>query len=228
MFEAYGILGYIAARTSRVKLGVLASGVTYRNPGFLVKQVTGLDVLSGGRAWLGIGAAWYEREHLGLGWAFPPLRERYERLEEAIRICLQMWSDDDGPFEGAHYQLAETLCSPRPVQQPRPPIMVAGSGERKTLRLVARYGDQCNVRGDSAEGAKRLFEISNSTARTRARTTRRSSGPSPCASTRAPGASAPLKSSSGSGNSPMRARRPSSAPCRTPAIRGSWRRWAAS
>ena len=159
MFEAYGILGYIAARTSRVKLGVLATGVTYRNPGFLAKQVTGLDVLSGGRAWLGIGAAWYEREHLGLGWAFPPLRERYERLEEAIRICLQMWSDDDGPFHGAHYQLAETLCSPQPIQQPRPPIMVAGSGERKTLRLVARYGDQCNVRGDSPEGAKRLFAI---------------------------------------------------------------------
>ena len=159
MFEAYGILGYIAARTSRVKLGVLATGVTYRNPGFLVKQVTGLDVLSRGRAWLGIGAAWYEREHLGLGWAFPPLRERYERLEEAIRICLQMWSDDDGPFDGRHYQLAETLCSPRPVQRPRPPLMVAGSGERKTLRLVARYADQCNVIGNSPEGAKRLFSI---------------------------------------------------------------------
>ena len=159
MFEAYGILGYIAARTSRVKLGVLATGVTYRNPGFLAKQVIGLDVLSRGRAWLGIGAAWYEREHLGLGWAFPPLRERYERLEEAIRICLQMWSDDDGPFDGRHYQLAETLCSPQPVQQPRPPLMVAGSGERKTLRLVARYADQCNVLGNSPEGAKRLFSI---------------------------------------------------------------------
>ena len=159
MFEAYGILGYIAARTSRVKLGVLATGVTYRNPGFLAKQVTGLDVLSQGRAWLGIGAAWYEREHLGLGIAFPPLRERYERLEDAIRICLQMWSDDDGPFDGTHYQLAETLCSPQPIQQPRPPIMVAGSGERKTLRLVARYADQCNVRGDSPEGAQRLFAI---------------------------------------------------------------------
>ena len=116
-------------------------------------------MLSQGRAWLGIGAAWYEREHLGLGWAFPPLGERYERLEEAIRICIQMWSDDDGPFTGTHYQLAETLCSPRPIQQPRPPIMVAGSGERKTLRLVARYADQCNVRGDSPEGAKRLFAI---------------------------------------------------------------------
>ncbi len=159
MFEAYGILGYIAARTSRVKLGVLATGVTYRNPGFLAKQVTGLDVLSGGRAWLGIGAAWYEREHLGLGIAFPPLSERFERLEETIQICLQMWSDDNGPFEGKHYQLAETLCSPQPIQQPRPPILIAGSGERKTLRLVARYGDACNVRGDNAEEVERRLGI---------------------------------------------------------------------
>jgi F420-dependent oxidoreductase-like protein len=159
MFEAYGILGYIAARTSRVKLGVLATGVTYRNPGFLAKQVTGLDVLSRGRAWLGIGAAWYDREHAGLGIPFPPLSERFERLDEAIRICLQMWSDDDGPFEGRHYQLAETLCSPQPVQRPRPPIMVAGSGERKTLRLVARHGDACNVRGDSPDEVRRRFDI---------------------------------------------------------------------
>lgn len=159
MFEAYGLLGYIAARTSRVKLGVLATGVTYRNPGFLAKQVTGLDVLSKGRAWLGIGAAWYAREHAGLGIDFPPLRERYERLDEALQICLQMWSDDNGPFHGKHYQLAETLCSPPPAQRPRPPIMVAGSGERKTLRLVARFGDACNVRGESPEDAKRLFGI---------------------------------------------------------------------
>lgn len=159
MFEPYGILGYIAARTSRVKLGVLATGVTYRNPGFLAKQVTGLDVLSGGRAWLGIGAAWYEREHTGLGFAFPPLRERYERLEEAIQICLQMWSTNNGPFEGKHYRLAETLCSPLPIQQPRLPIMVAGSGEQKTLRLVARYADSCNVQSKSPEDVKRLFDI---------------------------------------------------------------------
>ena len=159
MFEAYGILGYIAARTSRVQLGVLATGVTYRNPGYLAKQVTGLDVLSGGRAWLGIGAAWYEREHLGLGIAFPPLKERFERLEEAIQICMQMWSDDDGPFEGKHYSLAETICRPQPIQQPRPRILVAGSGERKTLRLVARYGDACNVSGDNAEAVERRFGI---------------------------------------------------------------------
>ena len=159
MFEAYGILGYIAARTSRVKLGVLATGVTYRNPGYLVKQVTGLDVLSGGRAWLGIGAAWYEREHLGFGIPFPPLSERFERLDEALQIAQQMWSDDDGPFEGTHYQMAETLCSPPPVQQPRPPILVAGSGEKKTLRLVARYGDACNIRGDTVDDVRRRFEI---------------------------------------------------------------------
>ena len=159
MFEPYGILGYIAARTSRVKLGVLATGVTYRNPGFLAKQVTGLDVLSRGRAWLGIGAAWYEREHAGLGFAFPPLRERYERLDEAIQICLQMWSDDDGPFDGKHYQLAETLCSPLPVQQPRPPIMVAGSGSGRRCASSRAIRDACNVRSESPEVVKRRFEI---------------------------------------------------------------------
>ena len=159
MFEAYGLQHYIAARTSRLRLGVLATGVTYRHPGILAKQVTGLDVLSGGRAWLGIGAAWFEREHLGLGVPFPPLAERFERLEEAVRICLQMWSDDNGPFEGKHYRLAETICSPRPVQQPRPPVMIAGSGERKTLRLVARYADECNVNGADPENVRRLFEV---------------------------------------------------------------------
>lgn len=159
MFEAYNVLGYIAARTSRLKLGVLASGVTYRNPGMLVKQVTGLDVLSGGRAWFGIGAAWFDREHEGLGFAFPPLAERFERLEEVLQIADQMWSENDGAFRGKHYQLAETICSPQPVQQPRPQILVAGSGERKTLRLVARYGDACNVSGDNAESIKHRFEV---------------------------------------------------------------------
>jgi F420-dependent oxidoreductase-like protein len=159
MFEAYNLLGFIAAKTSRMKLGVLATGVTYRQPGFLAKQVTGLDVLSGGRAWLGIGAAWFEREHLGLGFPFPPVRQRFEMLEEALQIVRQMWSDDNGPYTGKHYQLAETLCSPRPVQQPHPPIMVAGSGEKKTLRLVARYGDACNVNSASVEGTERLLAI---------------------------------------------------------------------
>jgi F420-dependent oxidoreductase-like protein len=156
MFEAYNMLGYIAARTSKLKLGVLATGVTYRNPGMLAKQVTGLDVLSGGRACLGIGAAWYEREHVGLGFAFPPLKERFERLEEVLQIVLQMWSDNNGPYEGKHYQLAETLCSPQPLQQPHPPILVAGGGERKTLRLVAKYGDACNFGGDIETVTRRL------------------------------------------------------------------------
>jgi alkanesulfonate monooxygenase SsuD/methylene tetrahydromethanopterin reductase-like flavin-dependent oxidoreductase (luciferase family) len=123
------------------------TGVTYRHPGLLAKAVTTLDVLSGGRAELGIGAAWYEREHLGLGVPFPPLRERFERLEEAIQICLQMWGADNGPYEGRHYQLAETLCSPPPLSSPRPRILIGGGGERKTLRLVARYADACNING---------------------------------------------------------------------------------
>ena len=96
---------------------------------------------------MGIGAAWYEREHLGLGVPFPPTAERFERLEETLQICLQMWSEDDGPFEGRHYRLAETLCRPMPVSQPRPRILIGGGGEKKTLRLVARYADACNLFG---------------------------------------------------------------------------------
>ena len=145
MLEAYTTLGFLAAHTSTVELQALVTGVTYRHPGLLAKVVTTLDVLSGGRAMLGIGAAWYEREHLGLGVPFPPLSERFERLEETLQIVLQMWSDDDGPFEGAHYRLAETICSPPPLARPHPPIMIGGSGEQKTLRLVARYADACNL-----------------------------------------------------------------------------------
>ncbi|MDE3086685.1 MAG: LLM class F420-dependent oxidoreductase [Acidobacteriota bacterium] len=145
MLEGYTSLGYVAGLTTQLRLSLLVTGVTYRHPGLLAKIVTTLDVLSEGRAQLGIGAAWYEREHLGLGVPFPPVSERFERLEETVRICLQMWSDDDGPFEGRHYRLAETVCSPRPVQQPRPPLLIGGSGERKTLRLVARYADACNL-----------------------------------------------------------------------------------
>ena len=126
-------------------MGLLVTGVTYRHPGLLAKIVTTLDVLSGGRAQLGIGAAWYEREHRGLGVPFPPLGERFERLEETLQICRQMWSDDDGPYAGRYYQLAETICSPPPIQRPRPKILVGGSGERKTLRLVAEYADACNL-----------------------------------------------------------------------------------
>lgn len=145
MLEGYTSLGFLAGRTERMTLGLLVTGVTYRHPGLLAKIVTTLDVLSAGRARLGIGAAWYEREHRALGVPFPPVGERFERLEETLQVCLQMWSDDDGPFEGRHYQLAETICSPPPVQRPRPPILVGGGGERKTLRLVARYADACNL-----------------------------------------------------------------------------------
>jgi len=144
MLEAYTTLGYLAAATRRIDLGVLVTGTTYRHPGLLAKVVTTLDVLSGGRAWLGIGAAWYDREHHGLGVPFPPTGERFERLEETLRIVRQMWSDDDGAFEGRHYQLAETICLPRPVRG-SVPVLIGGSGERKTLRLVAEHADACNL-----------------------------------------------------------------------------------
>ncbi len=151
MLEGYTTLAYLAGVTERIALGTLVSGVTYRHPGVLVKQVTTLDVLSGGRAWLGIGAAWFEREHQGLGVPFPNVSERFERLEEAVQIALQMWSDDDGPYKGKHYTLSETICSPQPAQEPRPPIMIGGGGEKKTLRLVAQYADACNVAGNAQE-----------------------------------------------------------------------------
>jgi F420-dependent oxidoreductase-like protein len=159
MLEAYTTLGFLAARTERVKLHVLATGVTYRHPGLLAKIVATLDVLSGGRAELAIGAAWYEREHRGLGVPFPPLGERFERLEEAIRICLQTWSDDDGSFEGKHYRLAETLCSPKPLGRPRPRLIVCGGGERKTLRLAARYADESNVIARSPDEVARKLDV---------------------------------------------------------------------
>jgi F420-dependent oxidoreductase-like protein len=145
MLEAYTTLGYVAAKTERMTLGVLVTGVMYRHPGLLTKIVTTLDVLSGGRARLGIGASWYDREQRGLGVPVVPVAERFERLEETLRICLQMWSDDNGPFHGRHYQLAETLCVPPPISRPHPPILVGGGGERKTLLLAARYADACNV-----------------------------------------------------------------------------------
>ncbi|MCW2782427.1 MAG: luciferase family protein [Marmoricola sp.] len=147
MLEGYVGLGYLAGITRRLRLGLLVTGVTYRHPGLLAKMVTTLDVLSEGRAQLGIGAAWYEREHLGLGVPFPPLAERFEMLEETLQICRQMWSDDDGAYAGNHYQLAETFCVPAPVQAGGPPVMIGGSGERKTLRLVAQYADACNLSG---------------------------------------------------------------------------------
>jgi F420-dependent oxidoreductase-like protein len=159
MLEGYTTLGYLAAVTERLRLSLLVTGTTYRHPGLLAKTVTTLDVLSAGRAMLGIGAAWYEREHLGLGVPFPPVAERFERLEETLRICRQMWSDDDGAFEGQHYRLAETVCVPAPVQRPRPPIMIGGGGERKTLRLVAQYADACNLFGESPEVVTHKLEV---------------------------------------------------------------------
>ena len=145
MLDGYTALGFLAGQTERLQLGLLVTGVTYRPPGLLAKTVATLDVLSGGRALLGIGAAWYEREHVGLGVAFPPVAERFERLEEALQVCRQMWGEDDGPFEGRHYRLAETLCSPRPLQPGGPPVLIGGMGEKKTLRLVAEHGDACNL-----------------------------------------------------------------------------------
>jgi alkanesulfonate monooxygenase len=147
MLEAYTTLGYLAASTERVELLALVTSAGYREPGLLAKMVTTLDVLSGGRAALGIGvgAGFNVAEARGLGLPFPPLVERFERLEEAVRICLQMWSDDDGPFTGTHYRLERTLNSPAPVRRPRPPVLIGGSGERRTLRLVAQYADACNL-----------------------------------------------------------------------------------
>lgn len=145
MLEGYTTLGYLAAHTETVELQLLVTGVTYRHPGLLAKIVSTLDVLSGGRAALGIGAAWYEREHAAYAVPYPPLKERFERLEETLQIVHQMWGPDDGPFLGTHHQLAETINSPQPLRQPHPPIMVGGGGEKKTLRLVARYGDACNL-----------------------------------------------------------------------------------
>src|SRR5947209_13226098 len=156
MLEGYTALGFVAGRTERLRLRLLVTGITYRHPGLLAKIVTTLDVLSGGRAELGVGAGWYEREHLALGVPFPPVRERFERLEETLQICLQMWSENNGSFEGRHYRLAETLCSPMPVSQPRPRILIGGSGEMKTLRLVAQYADACNIFGGPDEVAQKV------------------------------------------------------------------------
>lgn len=159
MLEGYTTLGHLAAVTDNVRLSLLVTGTTYRHPGLLAKTVTTLDVLSRGRAMLGIGAAWYDREHAGLGVPFPPTAERFERLEETLQICRQMWSSDDGAYEGLHYRLAETVCVPPPVQQPRPPILIGGSGERKTLRLVARYADACNLFAAGTDFVSHKLEV---------------------------------------------------------------------
>jgi F420-dependent oxidoreductase-like protein len=145
MLEAYTTLGFLAGQTERIKLLTLVTGVVYRHPGVLAKIISTLDVLSGGRAWLGVGAAWNEEESVGLGVPFPPLGERFERLEETLQICLQMWAGDETPYTGRHYQLQRPLNSPQSLTRPHPPILIGGSGERKTLRLVARYAQACNL-----------------------------------------------------------------------------------
>jgi F420-dependent oxidoreductase-like protein len=153
MLEGYTTLGFLAASTESVRLSLLVTGVTYRHPGLLAKIVTTLDVLSEGRAQLGLGAAWYEREHRGLGVPFPSTAERFERVEETLQVCGQMWSGAEGPYDGTHYQLAETVCVPPPLQTSGhlggPPVMLGGNGERKTLRMVAQYADATNLFGAS-------------------------------------------------------------------------------
>jgi len=145
MLEAYTTLGFLAANTTRAELFTLVSGVHYRNAGLLAKTITTLDVLSGGRAWLGIGAGWNEEESLGLGFGFPPVATRFELLEETLQICLQMWAGDEVPYEGKHFQLHRPLNVPQSIRRPHPPIMLGGGGEKKTLRMVARYADACNL-----------------------------------------------------------------------------------
>ncbi|MET0229214.1 MAG: LLM class F420-dependent oxidoreductase [Actinomycetes bacterium] len=145
MLEAYTTLGFLAARTDRVRLGTMVSGVTFRPPALLVKAVTTLDVLSGGRAWLGLGAGYHGEEAEAMGLPLPPVAERFQRLEETLRIAAQMWAGDDAPFEGRHYRLGRPAGSPLPIQRPRPPVLIGGTGERKTLRLVAQYADACNL-----------------------------------------------------------------------------------
>lgn len=159
MLEGYTALAFAAGHTSRIRLGTLVTGVTYRHPAVLVKTVTTLDVLSEGRAMLGIGAAWNEVEHRGLGVPFPPLKERFERLEETVQIAQKMWSGDESAYEGAHYQLERPLNSPQSISRPHPPIMIGGSGEKKTLRMVAQYADACNIYDFGPQGVKAKYDV---------------------------------------------------------------------
>ena len=155
--EGYTSLGFLAGRTTSITLALLVTGVTYRHPGVLAKTVTTLDVLSQGRSMFGIGAAWYEREHVALGVPYPPVRERFEMLEETLQICLQMWGANDGPYNGTHYQLAETICEPQPIR--RPPILIGGGGEKKTLRLVAQYADVWNSTDSDPDVLKHKIDV---------------------------------------------------------------------
>jgi F420-dependent oxidoreductase-like protein len=157
--EGYTSLGFLAGQTAEINLSLLVTGVTYRYPGMLAKAVTTLDVLSGGRSMFGIGAAWYDREHTALGFPYPPLSTRFEMLEETLQICLQMWSDDNGPYNGKHYQLAETICEPQPIR--RPPILIGGDGEKKTLRLVAQYADIWNSTTTAVDELEHKIDVLN-------------------------------------------------------------------
>jgi len=159
MLEAYTALGFIAARTSKMRLGSLVTGVMYRYPGILIKQMTTLNVLSKGRAFLGIGAAWHEHEHHAFGVPFPELKERFERLEETLQIAHQAWSGDARPFRGKYYSLDEPFLSPAAVSKPRPRILIGGSGERKTLRLVARYADACHINASDVDSARHKLDV---------------------------------------------------------------------
>jgi F420-dependent oxidoreductase-like protein len=145
MLEAYTTLGFLAAQTERVRLGTMVTGVTFRPPALLVKAVTTLDVLSGGRAWLGLGAGYHSEEAAAMGLPLPPVAERFQRLEETLQIATRMWAGDDAPFEGRQYRLGRPAGSPPPIQRPGPPVLVGGAGERRTLRLVAEYADACNL-----------------------------------------------------------------------------------
>jgi F420-dependent oxidoreductase-like protein len=158
MLEGYTSLGFLAGQTSRLELGLLVTGVTYRHPGLLAKIVTTLDVLSGGRAMFGIGAAWYEREHRGLGVPYPSTRERFERLDETLRIVKQAWNGG-GTFNGQHYRLEELTVVPQPIQPGGPRVLIGGSGERKTLRLVAEHADACNLFGATPEEIRHKLEV---------------------------------------------------------------------
>ena len=156
MFEAYTLLGALAARTKQVKLGTLVTGVTYRNPAILAKIVTTLDVISAGRAFLGIGAAWFDVEHEALGVPFPPVKERFERLEEALHICRSMFRGERPTFAGKHYAVKDAANSPAPVTPGGPPIMIGGSGERKTLRLMAEHAEMANFTAGFDELPRKL------------------------------------------------------------------------
>jgi F420-dependent oxidoreductase-like protein len=159
MLEGYSALAYAAGVTERITLGTMVTGVTYRHPGLLIKTVTTLDVLSSGRAWLGIGAAWNEEEHRGLGVPFPSTKERFERLEETLQLAHQMWSGDDSAFEGRHHQLERPLNSPPALSTPHPRILVGGGGEKKTLRLVAQYADACNIFDMGPDAVRAKYDV---------------------------------------------------------------------